>query len=126
MTDKIKQKARELAIAYFKDTNEQGVEYYDTRCEAACQEMAKWIFEEFEKNRLAACDRQTKAEADIEMDFVMGVLKEHRQPTFDDAIKYGKKKMIDKACKWWFKNDSYSKPIDMLIRDFRKAMEEIR
>ena len=51
---------------------------------------AKWQKEQFEKNRLAACDRQTEEEAEIERDFVTGIIdKEHRLPTFDDAIKYG-------------------------------------
>lgn len=51
---------------------------------------AKWQTEQFEKNRLAACDRQAEEEAEIESDFVMGIIEsEHRQPTFDDAIKYG-------------------------------------
>ena len=51
---------------------------------------AKWKEHQFEKNRLAACDRQTKEEAEREQDFVMSIIKEgHRQPTFDDAIKYG-------------------------------------
>lgn len=51
---------------------------------------AKWKEEQFEKNRLAACDRQTEKEAEIEQSFVMGIIEnEHRQPTFDDAIKYG-------------------------------------
>ena len=51
---------------------------------------AKWKEEQFEKNRLAACDRQTEEEAEMERDFCMGIIeKEHRQPTFDDAIKYG-------------------------------------
>lgn len=50
----------------------------------------KWQAEQFEKNRLAACDRQAEEEAEIESDFVMGIIeREHRQPTFDDAIKYG-------------------------------------
>lgn len=50
---------------------------------------AKWQFEQFEKNRLAACDRQTKEEAEIERDFVTNIIeKEHRQPTYNDAIKY--------------------------------------
>ena len=36
------------------------------------------------------CDIQTEKEAEIEYDFVMGIIKnEHRLPTFDDAIKYG-------------------------------------
>jgi hypothetical protein len=51
---------------------------------------AKWKEEQFEKNRLAACDRQTEEEAEMERDFCMGIIEnEHRQPTFDDAIKYG-------------------------------------
>jgi hypothetical protein len=51
---------------------------------------AKWQAEQFEKNRLAACDRQAEEEEEIESDFVMGIIEsEHRQPTFDDAIKYG-------------------------------------
>ena len=51
---------------------------------------AKWQTEQFEKNRLAACDRQAEEEEEIESDFVMGIIEsEHRQPTFDDAIKYG-------------------------------------
>jgi hypothetical protein len=35
-------------------------------------------------------DRQAEEEEEIESDFVMGIIEsEHRQPTFDDAIKYG-------------------------------------
>ena len=63
---------------------------------------AEWQKEQFEKNRLAACDKQTEKEAEIESDFVMNIIKnEHRQPTFDDAIKYGmrlhKEQMMSKA-----------------------------
>lgn len=44
----------------------------------------------------------TREEVETECDFVTGVIeKEHRQPTFDDAIKYGmrlqKKQMMTKA-----------------------------
>ena len=72
----------------------------------SCLEMfrygAKWQAEQFEKNRLAACDRQAEEEAEVERDFVMGIIEnEHRQPTFDDAIKYGmrlqKEKMMTKS-----------------------------
>lgn len=46
--------------------------------------------EEFEKNRLAACGRQTEEEAEREQDFVTSILEnEHRQPTYSDAIEYG-------------------------------------
>lgn len=63
---------------------------------------AEWQKEQFEKNRLAACDKQTEEDAEIESDFVMGIIEnEHRQPTFDDAIKYGmrlqKKEMMKDA-----------------------------
>ena len=51
---------------------------------------AKWKEEQFEKNRLAHCDAQTEEEAEIERNFVTDIIEnEHRQPTFDDAIKYG-------------------------------------
>jgi len=68
----------------------------------AHKDGAQWQKEQFEKNRLAACDRQTDEEAEIEQSFVMGIIeREHRQPTFDDAIKYGmrlqKEQMIAKA-----------------------------
>ena len=53
---------------------------------------AQWKEQQFEKNRLAHCDAQTEEEAEREQDFVMGIIeKEHRLPTFDDAIKYGMK-----------------------------------
>ena len=53
---------------------------------------AKWQFDQLEKNRLAHCDAQKEEEAEIERDFVMSIVEnEHRQPTFDDAIKYGMK-----------------------------------
>ena len=58
--------------------------------EMACKLGANWQKEQFEKNRLAACDKQTEEEAEIEQSFLMGIIEcEHRQPTFDDAIKYG-------------------------------------
>ena len=63
---------------------------------------ANWKEKQFEKNRIAACDRQTEEEAEREQDFVMGIIEnEHRKPTFDDAIKYGiglqKEQMMAKA-----------------------------
>lgn len=62
---------------------------------------ANYQTELFEMNRLAACDRQTKEEAEREMDFAIGIIEnEHRQPTFSDAIKYGmrlQKEQIEEA-----------------------------
>ena len=47
---------------------------------------------EAEKNRLNACDKMTKEEYDRESDFAYGIIsKEHRTPTFSDAIEYGMK-----------------------------------
>lgn len=46
--------------------------------------------EQFEKNRLANCDAVSKEECDRETDFAMEIIeKEHRHPTFNDAINYG-------------------------------------
>lgn len=53
-------------------------------------EGKRLMMEEFEGNRLAACDSQTKEEYERETDFVDSIIKkEHRQPTFSDAINYG-------------------------------------
>ena len=61
---------------------------------------ANWQKEQFEKNRLAACDKQTEEEAEVERDFVMGIIEEeHRQPTYSDAIEYGMKKMKQQMMK---------------------------
>ena len=51
---------------------------------------AKWQKERFEKNRLAACDKMTEEECKREMNFADEIInKEHRTPTFSDAINYG-------------------------------------
>lgn len=41
-----------------------------------------------------------------------------------EVAEIAKKDVIDKACEWLLKNDSYAKPTEVLVRDFRKAMEE--
>ena len=40
------------------------------------------------------------------------------------AVVIAREELIDKACEWLLKNDSYSKPTDYLVREFRKAMEK--
>lgn len=40
------------------------------------------------------------------------------------AVEIAREELIDKACEWLLKNDSYSKPTDYLVREFRKAMEK--
>ena len=42
----------------------------------------------------------------------------------DHAYLAGQEKIIAKACDWLLKNDSYAKPTELLVRDFKKAMEE--
>ncbi|UKK52642.1 hypothetical protein [Prevotella sp. E2-28] len=67
---------------------------------ALVEYFTNWQKQQFEKNRLAACDAQTEEEAQVERDFVMGIIeKEHRQPTFDDAIKYGMRLMKEQMMK---------------------------
>lgn len=79
----------------------------DTTVKDVAHHFANWQKERFEKNRLAACDRQTPEEAEREMNFAINIIeKEHRTPTYDDAIKYGMKlqkeemmiKTIDAQC----------------------------
>lgn len=58
--------------------------------ENAIKVGVSWQTERFENNRLNAFKNQTEEEAQIEMDFAASIIeKEHRTPTFDDAIKYG-------------------------------------
>lgn len=40
------------------------------------------------------------------------------------AVEIAREELIDKACEWLLKNDSYAKPTELLVRDFKKAMEE--
>ena len=63
---------------------------------------AQWQAEQFEKNRLAACDAQTREEAEREWNFVEQMInEEHRKPTYSDAIEYGmnlmKERMMNDA-----------------------------
>lgn len=87
--------------------------------------FANWQKEQMEKERLKHCDTLTKEEHEMESDFVIKHLEKYnRTPTFCDAIEYGYRKAVEKATKWIRLNDSYSKPTDLLINDFRKAMGE--
>ena len=75
---------------YINELSKQFPEVSFAKLSRIAVRVAKWQEQQFEKNRLAACDRQTEEEAEIEQSFVMGIIEnEHRQPTFDDAIKYG-------------------------------------
>ena len=62
--------------------------------DSAFKAGAKWMQDQFEKNRLANCDKLTKEQYDRETDFAMEIIeKEHRQPTFTDSINYGMRVM---------------------------------
>ena len=79
----------EEAARKYADEEEYGDDVYYS-IKATFKEGANWQKEQFEKNRLAACDVQTPEEAEREMDFATNIIeKEHRIPTYDDAIKYG-------------------------------------
>ena len=76
--------------------------------------------DEFEKNRLAACSNQTEEEYDRETDFALGIIKkEHRQPTFSDAINYGmrlqKEQMLKEAeeCELYWDGDFLAIDLNM-------------
>lgn len=92
----------------------------------------EYALEEFENNRLKACDNQTPQEAWRETEFVVPFVKEHhRLPTFSDAIEVTRKQMVDKACKWLENNaDDFISDFQDLhmsktfYEAFRKAMEK--
>ena len=61
---------------------------------------ANWRYEQFEKNRLAACDNMTKEEFDREQEFTTDFIeKNNRIPTYSDAIEYGRESMREKLTK---------------------------
>ena len=63
-------------------------------------EGAEWMEEQFEKNRIMACDNQTDEEREREEKFCCEFIqKNHRIPTISDTIEITRKDMIDKACK---------------------------
>ena len=79
----------EEAARKYADEEEYGDDVYYS-IKATFKEGANWQKEQFEKNRLVACDAQTPEEAEREMNFATNIIeKEHRTPTYDDAIKYG-------------------------------------
>lgn len=89
---------------------------------------AEWQYEQFEKERLKHCDELTAEQAQMESDFVVQHLKNfNRTPTFIDAIEYGRKQMIEKACEWlnnFYSEDRHCFLVKEDIDAFIKAMEE--
>ena len=86
----LKEVAEEYVYSWCKKENEEVRELFPEAVSGAFIAGAKWQAEQFEKNRLAACEKQTKEEYDREMEFAVSIIeKEHRQPTFSDAINYG-------------------------------------
>ena len=92
----------EEIIRYIGFPQEVDEDVSTTMIRKAAHHFANWQKEQFENNRLAACDAQTPEEAEREMNFATNIIeKEHRTPTYDDAIKYGmklqKEEMMTKA-----------------------------
>ena len=95
-----------------------------------------YALEEFENNRLKACDTQTPEEDERESAFVVPFVKEHhRMPTFSDAIEVTRKQIIDKIGDWIEKhlydeaylfrdNEGTWVDTDLVVEDLKKAMEE--
>ena len=96
--------------------------------EKAFKAGANWQYEQFEKERLKHCDELTAEQAQMESDFVVQHLKNfNRTPTFIDAIEYGRRLMIDKACDWlnnFYSEDRHCFLVKEDIEAFKQAMEE--
>ena len=93
----------------------------------------EYALEEFENNRLKACDNQTPQGRKAE--FVVSFVKKyHHIPTLSDAIEVTRKQIIDKICKWLEDNafryvETYGSNYEgfdtqALLEDFVKAMKE--
>ena len=96
--------------------------------EKAFKAGANWQYEQFENERLKHCDELTAEQAQMESDFVVQHLKNfNRTPTFIDAIEYGRRLMIDKACDWlnnFYSEDRNAYLVKEDIDAFIKAMED--
>ena len=117
--------------AYCQEHNDDCVEAIGDECPyigKAFKAGANWQYEQFEKNRLTACDNMTEEEADREQEFTTDFIeKNNRIPTYSDAIEYGRKQMIDKACEWlnnFYNEDRHCFLVKEDIDAFIKAMEE--
>ena len=95
-------------VDLFSDLDDAAEEYATTHlrnnefptADSSFKAGAKWMQDQFEKNRLANCDKLTKEEYDRETDFALGIIEgEYRQPTFTDAINYGMRVMKDQMMK---------------------------
>lgn len=100
------------------------VDYLESKYESFIA-GAEWQKEQFEKNRLSNCDTLTKEEYDRETTFAMEIIeKEHRQPTFTDAINYGmrlqKERMMEDAIGGEIVHDIYSRELRCKTIDLRK------
>lgn len=79
---------------------------------------ANWRYEQFEKNRLAACDNMTKEEFEREQEFTTNFIeKNNRVPTYSDAIEYGRNIASEQAMKYLQEHHSPSE-----VSDFQAAM----
>lgn len=86
--------------------------------EQAFIDGAEWQYEQFEKNRLTACDNMTKEEADREQEFTTDFIeKNNRQPTYSEAIEYGRNIASEQAMKYLHEHHSPSE-----VSDFQAAM----
>lgn len=125
----------QAALQYSKEflaENDNDVSKYDI--EDIFMAGANWQYEQFEKERLnfeprlKHCDELTAEQAQMESDFVVQHLKNfNRTPTFIDAIEYGRKQMIDKACEWlnnFYSVDRHCFLVKEDIEAFKQAMEE--
>lgn len=136
--DIIKEDRSKIVPSYeYRDYyREDGSRLYNSNREANWYKIGILdCFDYFEQNRLKACESQTEAESERELNFAIKFFEEHhRQPTFSDAIEATRKQIIDKICKWLEEHlydDEYLVDadgclinIDSLINGLKKAMEE--
>ena len=89
---------------------------------------AQWQYEQFEKNRIAACDNMTKEEFEREQKFTTDFIeKNNRIPTYSDAIEYGRESMKEKLTKLEEMADKMYYAAQYLTTDaskLRKAMRD--
>lgn len=84
-----------------------------------------FAIEEFEKNRLTACDNMTEKEVEREQRFVINFLsKNSRTPTFSDCIEITRQQVIDKVIKILESTDFCQYYNKEFVNEFIRKMEE--
>lgn len=125
MTDKEKlEKIKVLADAMYNRMQNLTTDTSGIR--KAMYDYHQFIINEYYKEEPVSKDLEEAA-----YNFVMNNFGNPKEPLykfdqrcFKAGAQWQKEQTIDKACEWLLKNESYAKPTEVLVRDFKQALEK--